>query len=144
MNSVVKPVAQSIGMPTGKVGRKNTQSVRVDLVNSVDRKVVLRGIAENAHLGAVLIIEGESPIYIDGVDSWESLKKHSLLRRRSAFTNRKVKPGIEVVVTGRLIADPETSTATKDGLYVHGADGMSYRIVGAKVEVAKSLKTRGR
>ncbi|GGM35475.1 hypothetical protein GCM10012275_03420 [Longimycelium tulufanense] len=41
-----------------------------NLAEMVNQPVRLRGVAGNAHAGAVLVVTGERPVYIEGLREW--------------------------------------------------------------------------
>jgi hypothetical protein len=54
----------------------------------VDTNVTIRGVARDARMGAVVLPEDRTPIYIDGLEEWdddvsgESIEVTGMLRRR--------------------------------------------------------------
>lgn len=84
----------------------------IQLSNMVDTKATIEGTARNAHLGAVLLTEDRTPIYIDGLRSWDDtgldgqqIKVEGMLRRR------------------KLAPDP---VVEDDGSVSHGVEGDNY------------------
>lgn len=65
-----------------------------DLAASVDRHVTLRGVAEDAKAGAVLVTDADETIYLHGKRSWED----ELLGRRVAVDGTlrlgRIYPGV--------------------------------------------------
>jgi hypothetical protein len=61
-----------------------------DLTQKVDSKVTVEGVARNAALGAVVLMDDRTPVYVDGVEAWDKavdgkkISASGTLRRRSA------------------------------------------------------------
>jgi hypothetical protein len=43
----------------------------MDLQDKVDSKVTIEGTARNAALGAVVLTDDRTPVYVDGLESWD-------------------------------------------------------------------------
>lgn len=81
------------------------------LTSQVDQQVTLRGTARNAHLGAVLVMEDRTPVYIDGLDGWND-----------AFDFQSV----AVTGTLRFRSVAPNATVDDDGAISHGMAGANY------------------
>lgn len=79
------------------------------------KKVTIRGKALDAKAGAVIMVEGSGPVYIEGLDSWP----------REAFGKAVVATG--VLTTKKYIPDP----VGEDGEIRQGAEGEQEVLEGA-------------
>ena len=79
------------------------------------KKVTIRGKAMDAKAGAVIIVEGSGPVYIEGLDSWP----------QEAFGKAVVATG--VLTTKKYIPDP----IGEDGELRQGAEGEQDVLEGA-------------
>ncbi len=94
------------------------EKVHLDLLT--DKKVELRGTAAEAHQGPVILVDNETPVYINGLESWEALKELN------------IEYGDEVTVSGTLIVDGGSSNlVAENGTVSHGIEGATYQIQGA-------------
>lgn len=84
--------------------------------NQLDQEVTVSGCARDAFMGAVVLTEDRTPIYVDGLREWdediegEDIQATGVLRRRS------------------LAPDP---VVDEDGAVSHGAEGTNYVLEGA-------------
>jgi hypothetical protein len=80
------------------------------------QQVTINGCARDAAMGAVVLTEDRTPIYVDGLREWdediegEDIEATGILRRRS------------------LAPDP---VVDEDGAVSHGAEGTNYVLEGA-------------
>ena len=82
----------------------------------LDQEITVSGCARDAFMGAVVLTEDRTPIYVDGLREWdeeiegEDIQATGVLRRRS------------------LAPDP---VVDEDGSVSHGAQGTNYVLEGA-------------
>ena len=83
----------------------------IQLDSMLDKKATITGVAGNARMGAVVLTDDRTPIYIDGLESW-------------ADTDLA---GQQVEVSGTLRSRSLAPQATvdADGAVSHGMDGAS-------------------
>lgn len=81
------------------------------LTTMVDQEVTIDGVARNAFLGAVVMRDNGTPVYLDGLDEWEASTSH----RRISVTG--------VLRVRKLAPDPVVGP---DGGVSHGAYGNDY------------------
>jgi small nuclear ribonucleoprotein (snRNP)-like protein len=76
-----------------------------------DQTVTIEGLAQNASLGAIVLLDDYTPVYLDKIKEWD--KKN----------DQKV-----VIVTGilRHKSIAPKATVTSQGEVSHGTDGKSY------------------
>ncbi|MCK2243583.1 MULTISPECIES: hypothetical protein [unclassified Crossiella] len=77
----------------------------MNLADQAGKSVRLRGTAGNAHAGAVLLRDGEPPVYVAGLADWG------------------LATGLTVEVTGVLEVQQATGTADPAGRISHGLAG---------------------
>jgi hypothetical protein len=83
----------------------------LDLEKKVNQQITVRGTAQNARLGAVIMISDDTPIYLEGSEEWND-----------DFTEREV--DVTGVLRRKLLA-PE-ATVNSQGEISHGIDGANY------------------
>jgi hypothetical protein len=82
-----------------------------DFSDKVNHEVTIQGVAMNASLGAILMTEDDTPVYLDGIQEWEV----ELVRK-------------ELLVTGvlRYKSIAPTATVDSEGRVSHGVGGDNY------------------
>ncbi|MEH1896859.1 MULTISPECIES: hypothetical protein [unclassified Nostoc] len=74
----------------------------LDFADKINQKTTIQGIAQNASLGAVLMTDDYTPVYLDGIPEWDSNIAESeivvtgILRRRSIAPKATINPKGEV------------------------------------------------
>ena len=83
----------------------------MDYDSKIGQQVTIEGVARNASLGAIVMTSDSTPIYMDGIERWDSATQ-----------------GKSVKVTGtlrrRLLAP--VATVNAKGEVSHGVEGESY------------------
>lgn len=94
----------------------------MDLHSIVDRQATVVGTARNAHMGAVVLTEDRTPVYIAGLQEWDG-----------AFDFKKVK------ASGMLRFRPIAPIASvdADGAVSHGMSGAVFVLDGASWSLDK-------
>jgi hypothetical protein len=83
----------------------------------MNREVLLEGVAQNAKAGPVLVLDGGSPVYLAGLDTWPKDQLGKRARVRGVLRSRK------------LIPDPNTG----DGFPAAGAEGEQIVLEGPQI-----------
>ena len=81
------------------------------LEESFNQTVTLEGVAQNARLGAIVLLEDYTPVYLDGIEEWDE----QIVEKSVAVTG----------VLRRQSLAPK-ATVTVQGEASHGIDGESY------------------
>lgn len=81
----------------------------IQLDSMLDKKATITGVARNARMGAVVVTDDRTPIYLDGVDSWDD----------TDLDGQRV----EVSGTLRRRSIAPQATVDADGAVSHGMDG---------------------
>jgi hypothetical protein len=86
------------------------------LSQMVDQQAEISGMAGNAMAGAVVLTADRTPVYIDGLESWDESLSGRTVRVRGLLRHRQ------------LVPEPQVDA---DGAVSHGLAGRSFVLEGA-------------
>ncbi|MEH2349809.1 MAG: hypothetical protein V7K55_17780 [Nostoc sp.] len=90
---------------------------------SLNQLITIRGTAQNASLGAIVLTEDETPVYMDGIQEWDSDLVGKMIVARGILRRKSLAP--------KTIVSP-------NGEVSHGIDGESYVLDNSTWKVDRS------